>query len=182
MTFNEFLEDKLTTHLVSEKILKILFLFLITQVGWWDVDEPRRTRNSECRASVSTDNLTFLCLIQRNLMSTLHFTPSDVQNLKFLQFAISQKWSVRKIHFLDPYFLFSERPTWKRRKFQTPLSFNFHLTKSSYFKEGWRFDLILLRIFSCQYSLQKKKKFSVKEFVSKCEIFNGQLHFCAYTL
>ena len=156
---------KITDHSVNGwKILKRLLLFPITGclmrgVGWWEVDDPRGTRNSESRASVSTDNLTFLCLIRRNLISSLHSTPSDVQNLRFLQFAISRKWSVRKIHFLDPYFLCNKRPTWKRRKFQMPLSFNFDLTKSSYFKERWRFDLIILRIFSCQYSLQKKEVF-----------------------
>ena len=89
--------------------------------GWYTTENW----NSESRASVSTDNLTLPCLIRRNLISSPYFTPSDVQNLKFLQFPVSQKWSVRKIHFLDPYFLCNESPTWKRRKSQMPLFFKF---------------------------------------------------------
>ena len=96
------------------------------------------------------------------------------------------------VHFLDTYFLYNQKPTWKRRKFQMPLSFNFHLTNTNCFKERWRFNLNSSRSFSFQYSLLKKLSFPLR--ISSVnvttadlatyteEILNGKLHFGVYTI
>ena len=88
----------------------------------------RRTRGSSQRewgAIVSADNLTLPCSIRRK--------SSDARNVRFFQFAITQKWSVFSV---TKYLLE------KHVNFKCPPSFNFHLTEPTYFMEGWRFDPI----------------------------------------